>query len=164
MQILNILAPASAHRARRRVAAGGLRLAGFPEGGQSRDLRLGLPALLFSQLAASFHQSEGAGFMLGVMLGATGLVVLGRLIGGRADACARRGGGHLRAGRVSGQPGLRRPADHLRAAGLAAGGLLFVRTAAIVTVAPMMVLYNVAGVVVPSLSQHTLSCACWGRS
>jgi hypothetical protein len=41
---------------------------------------VGLPALLFSQLAASFHQSAGAGRMLGVMLGATGAGHRGRPI------------------------------------------------------------------------------------
>src|SRR5688572_26309850 len=36
---------------------------------------LGLPALLFSQLAASFHQAEGAKLMLGTMLTATAAAI-----------------------------------------------------------------------------------------
>src|ERR1700712_5243805 len=43
---------------------------------------LGLPALLFSQLAASFHDVGGARLMFGVMLGATlGVIFIGYITG-----------------------------------------------------------------------------------
>jgi len=117
---------------------------------------LGLPALLFSQLAGSFHAIGGARLMLGGMLAATGLVMLA----GYAAAWL---------GRVPG------PAVGTFVQGGFRGNLAFVglpilfslpdlplawgvtlRTAAILTLAPMLVFYNVAGVVVLLLSQHKL--------
>ena len=118
---------------------------------------LGLPALIFSQLAKSFHQAEGAGLMLGVMLGATGLLVVAAYLGawllrvpGAAAGTFVQGGfrGNLA---FVGLPIIWSLPDSPLAGGLS------VRTAAIVTVAPMIVLYNTAGVVVLLLSQHTLS-------
>ena len=118
---------------------------------------LGLPALLFSQLAKSFHQADGAGLMLGVMLGATGLLALAGYLAawllrvpGAAAGTFVQGGfrGNLA---FVGLPIIWSLPDSPLAGGLS------VRTAAIVTVAPMMVLYNTAGVVVLLLSQHTLS-------
>lgn len=118
---------------------------------------LGLPALIFSQLAKSFHQADGAGLMLGVMLGATGLLVVAAYLGawllrvpGAAAGTFVQGGfrGNLA---FVGLPIIWSLPDSPLAGGLS------VRTAAIVTVAPMIVLYNTAGVVVLLLSQHTLS-------
>lgn len=118
---------------------------------------LGLPALLFSQLARSFHQADAAGLMLGVMLGATGLLVLAGYLGawllrvpGAVAGTFVQGGfrGNLA---FVGLPIIYSLPDSPLGLGLS------VRTAAIVTVAPMMVLYNTAGVVVLLLSQHTLS-------
>ena len=118
---------------------------------------LGLPALLFSQLARSFHQAEGAGLMLGVMLGATGLLVLAGYLAawllrvpGAAAGTFVQGGfrGNLA---FVGLPVIWSLPDSPLAGGLS------VRTAVIVTVAPMMVFYNIAGVVVLLLSQHTLN-------
>jgi malate permease and related proteins len=118
---------------------------------------LGLPVLLFSQLADSFHQTEGAGWMLGVMLGATALVVVtGYAVAWllRVPAAAR---GTFVQGSFRGNlafVGL--PVIYSLPDEPLAGGVS-VRAAAIVTVAPMMVFYNVAGVVVLLLSQHVLS-------
>jgi predicted permease len=118
---------------------------------------LGLPALLFSQLAASFHQADGAGQMLGAMFGATCALVLaayavawllrvpGAVMGTFVQGSFR---GNLA---FVGLPVIYSLPDTPLAWGMS------VRTAAIVTVAPMMVFYNVAGVIVLLLSQHTLS-------
>lgn len=158
MQILNTLAPVFLL-----IAVGaGLQKSAFVSADFLKEANrvtywLGLPALLFSQLATSFHQGEGAGVMLGAMFGATCLLVL-----------ASYGGAWLL--RVPGpavgtfvQAGFR---GNLAFVGLPiiyslpdtplAGGMS-VRTAAVVTVAPMMVFYNTAGIVVLLLSQHELS-------
>lgn len=118
---------------------------------------LGLPALLFSQLASSFHQSDGAGLMLGVMLGATGLLVLAGYLAARLLRVPGAAVGTFVQGGFRGNlafVGL--PIIYSLPDSPLAGGMS-VRTAAIVTVAPMMVFYNVAGVVVLLLSQHTLN-------
>jgi predicted permease len=118
---------------------------------------LGLPALLFSQLASSFHHGTGAGPMLGVMLGGTGLLIGAGYLGawllripGPVTGTFVQGGfrGNLA---FVGLPIIYSLPDSPLAWGMS------VRTAAIVTVAPMMVFYNVAGVIVLLLSQHTLS-------
>jgi len=120
---------------------------------------LGLPALLFSQLAGSFHQAAGAGLMLGVMLAATGLSVLAGYLAvwllrvpGAVGGTFVQGGfrGNLA---FVGLPIIYSMPDSPLAWGVS------VRTAAIVTVAPMMVVYNIVGVVVLLLSQHRLG---WG--
>lgn len=158
VHILNTLAPVFLL-----IAIGAvLQKTGFVPPGFLREANrvtywLGLPALLFSQLAESFHQADGAGLMLGVMLGATALLVAVSYL----VAWAMR------------VPG---PALGTFAQGSFRGNLAFVglpiiyslpdapllpgvsvRTAVILTVAPMMVFYNTAGVIVLLLSQHTLS-------
>jgi predicted permease len=118
---------------------------------------LGLPALLFSQLATSFHGASGAGLMLTVMLAATaGAIAAGYLLGwilrvpGPALGTFVQGGfrGNLA---FVGLPIIYSLPDEPLAWGVSA------RTAAVLTVAPTMVFYNTAGVVVLLLSQHTLS-------
>jgi predicted permease len=118
---------------------------------------LGLPALLFSQLAGSFHNANGAGLMLTVMLAATVLVMLAgygvawllRVPGGAAGTFVQGGfRGNLA---FVGLPIIYSLPDTPLTGGIS------VRTAAIVTVAPMMVFYNIAGIVVLLLSQHKLS-------
>lgn len=118
---------------------------------------LGLPALLFSQLATSFHGAGGAGAMLTVMLLATaGAIVVGYLVAwmlrvpGAALGTFVQGGfrGNLA---FVGLPIIYSLPDEPLAWGVSA------RTAAVLAVAPTMVFYNVAGVVVLLLSQHTLS-------
>ena len=157
MQILNVLAPVFLL-----IAIGaGLQASRFVSENFLKEANrvtywLGLPALLFSQLVGSFHNVGGARLMLGGMLAATTLVILA---------------GYLAAwlARVPG------PATGTFVQGAFRGNLAFVglpiiyslpdtplawgvsvRTAAILTLAPMMVFYNVAGVVVLLLSQHTL--------
>lgn len=117
---------------------------------------LGLPALLFSQLASSFHGVGGAQVMLGGMLLATGLVLLagyavGWLIGVPAAVAGTFVQGGFRGNLAFvGLPIIYSLPDEMLAWGVS------VRTAAILTVAPMMVVYNVAGVMVLLLSQHKL--------
>jgi len=117
---------------------------------------LGLPALLFTQLAGSFHQSDGAGLMLTGMLAGTLLVILAGygvawLLGvpGVSAGTFVQGGfrGNLA---FVGLPIIFSLPDSPLAWGVSA------RTAAVLTVAPMMVFYNIGGVVVLLLSQHRL--------
>lgn len=118
---------------------------------------LGLPALLFSQLAASFHQADGAGVMLGAMFGATCLLVLVSYgAGWLLRVPGASAGTFVQAGFRGNLAFVGLPLVYSLPETPFAGGMS-VRTAAIVTVAPMMVFYNVAGVVVLLLSQHQLS-------
>ncbi|WP_438480417.1 AEC family transporter [Oleiharenicola lentus] len=118
---------------------------------------LGLPALLFSQLANSFQGASGAGLMLTVMLSATcAAIVVAYLVAwllrlpGAALGTFVQGGfrGNLA---FVGLPIIYSLPDEPLAWGVSA------RTAAVLTVAPMMVFYNTAGVIVLLLSQHALS-------
>ena len=157
MEILNTLAPVFLLIA---LGAGLQRAAFVPPNFLKEANRVtywvGLPALLFSQLAASFHQSAGAGRMLGVMLVATGAVIVAAYAGAWLLRVPGAAAGTFVQGAFRGNlafVGL--PVIYALPDTPLAGGLS-VRTAAIVTIAPMMVLYNVAGVVVLLLSQHTL--------
>lgn len=158
MQILNILAPVFLMigfgvilQASRFVSPNFLREA------NRVTYWLGLPALLFSELAGSVHQEVGgARFVLGGMFAATVLVILaGYLVGwlirvpGNAAGTFVQGGfrGNLA---FVGLPIIYSLPDEMLPWGAS------LRTAAILTVAPMMVFYNVAGVVVLLLSQHKL--------
>lgn len=158
MQILNTLAPVFLL-----IAVGaGLQRSGFVSPVFLKEANrvtywLGLPALLFSQLAASFHQADGAGLMLGAMFGATCVLVLAsylaawllRVPGPAAGTFVQAGfRGNLA---FVGLPIIYSLPDTPLVGGIST------RTAALVTVAPMMVFYNIAGVVVLLLSQHKLS-------
>ena len=155
MQILDTLAPVFLM-----IAVGaGLQQSGFVSENFLKEANrvtywLGLPALLFSQLAGSFHQSGGAGLMLTVMLIATLLAILagygaaGLLrVPGAVTGTFVQGGfrGNLA---FVGLPVIFSLPDAPLAGGVSA------RTAAVLTVAPMMVFYNIGGVVVLLLSQH----------
>lgn len=120
---------------------------------------LGLPALLFSQLAGSFHQGGGAGRMFLVTLLGTLLVILAGYavawalkIPGPAVGTFVQGGfrGNLA---FVGLPVIFSLPDSPIFGGMSA------RTAAVLTVAPIMVVYNIGGVVVLLLSQHKLGWA-----
>lgn len=160
MLILNTLAPVFLL-----IAVGaGLQASGFISAGFLREANrvtywLGLPALLFSQLAGSFRDASGVGQMLTVMLGATVLVIFAGYgvawllkVPGAAAGTFVQGGfrGNLA---FVGLPVIFSLPDSPLAWGVSA------RTAAVLTVAPMMVFYNVAGVIVLLLSQHRLG---WG--
>lgn len=160
MLILTTLAPVFLM-----IALGaGLQRSGFISAGFLKEANrltywLGLPALLFSQLASSFHQGEGAKLMLSVMLVAT-LLAIGAayLVAWMMRVPAATVGTFVQGGfrgnlAFVGLPILYALPDTPFAGGLSA------RTAAIITVAPMMVVYNIAGVVVLLLSQHRLGFA-----
>jgi malate permease and related proteins len=153
--ILNTLAPVFLL-----IAVGAfMQRSGFVSAGFLREANrvtyyLGLPALLFSQLAAAFHQGDGAKLMLGVQLLATGLVIAAAYlvawlvrVPGAAMGTFVQGSfrGNLA---FVGLPIIYALPDFPLAGGLSA------RTAAVITVAPMMVCYNIGGVVVLILSQH----------
>jgi len=115
---------------------------------------LGLPALLFSELAGSFHGIGGARRMLVVMFVATVLVTVAgylacwlmRVSGARIGTFVQ---GVFRGNLAFvGLPIIYSFPDETLAFGVS------VRTAAILLVAPMMVIYNIAGVTVLLLSQH----------
>jgi len=163
VHILNILAPVFLI-----IAIGaGLQRTNFVSANFLREANrvtywLGLPALLFSELAGSFRHAQGAGLMLGVMLAATGLAVFAgylvawlRRVPGAAAGTFVQGGfrGNLA---FVGLPIIYAMPDTPLAWGVS------VRTAAILTVAPMMVVYNIAGVIVLLLSQHRLGWAMLG--
>ena len=160
MLILNTLAPVFLL-----IAVGaGLQVSGFVSAGFLKEANrvtywLGLPALLFSQLAGSFRDAAGVGAMLTVMLGATLLVIVAGYgialllkVPGTVAGTFVQGGfrGNLA---FVGLPVIFSLPDAPLAWGVSA------RTAAVMTVAPMMVFYNIAGVVVLLLSQHRLG---WG--
>lgn len=116
---------------------------------------LGLPALLFSQLVDSFHRVGGAGLMLIAMLVATaGVIVAGYLAARLLRVPAAAAGTFVQGGfrgnlAFVGLPIIFSLPDTTLAWGVS------VRTAAIITVAPMMVFYNTAAVCVLLVSQHT---------
>lgn len=118
---------------------------------------LGLPALLFSQLAGSFHEAAGARPMLGAMLGAT----LGGIAVAYAVAWVMRvpeaAAGTFVQGAFRGNLAFVGLPIVFTLPEVAIGGGLTTRSAAVIVVAPMMVFYNVAAVVVLLLSQHPLS-------
>ncbi|MEI7799398.1 MAG: AEC family transporter [Opitutaceae bacterium] len=157
VQILNVLAPVFLL-----IAMGaGLQRSGFVSGNFLKETNrvtywLGLPALLFSQLASSFHQVGGAKLMLSTMVVATGLVlVVGYLIAWLSRVPAPAVGTFVQGGFRGNLAFVGLPIIYSLPDTPLAGGLS-VRTAAILTVAPMMVIYNVVGVVVLLVSQHNL--------
>lgn len=117
---------------------------------------VGLPALLFVELARSFHQVDGARLMLGTMFAATLAVIVvafgvARVLRVPAVATGTFLQGAFRGNLAFvGLPILYSLPDTVVIGGLS------LRTTAIVTLAPMMVLYNLAGVSVLLLSQHTV--------
>ena len=160
MLILNTLAPVFLL-----IAAGaGLQAAKFVSPDFLKEANrvtywLGLPALLFSQLSGSFHHSSGAGRMFLVTLLGTVLVIFAGYaiawlmkIPGPAIGTFVQGGyrGNLA---FVGLPVIFSLPDTAIFGGMSA------RTAAVLTVAPIMVFYNIAGVVVLLLSQHRLGWA-----
>lgn len=118
---------------------------------------LGLPALLFSQLAGSFHEAAGAKVMLGAMFYATlASIVVGYLVAW-AMRVPEAAAGTFVQGAFRGNLAFVGLPIIFTLPDAPLGGGLTARTAAVITVAPMMVFYNVAGVVVLLLSQHPIS-------
>jgi predicted permease len=118
---------------------------------------LGLPALLFSELARSLHGSGGGEVLLVATLGATGLVIALAYACGWLVRVPSAALGTFVQGAFRGNlafVGL--PVIFAFPETTVAGGLPL-RAAAVLIVAPTMVLYNCAGVIVLLLSQHRLS-------
>ncbi len=118
---------------------------------------LGLPALLFSQLAGSFHEAAGAKAMLGAMFYATLASVAVAYLAAWAMRVPEAAAGTFVQGAFRGNLAFVGLPIIFTLPDVPLGGGLTARTAAVITVAPMMVFYNVAGVVVLLLSQHPLS-------
>lgn len=158
MTVFNVLAPVFL------LIAFGVVLqhTGFVSAGFLREANkvtywLGLPALLFSNLATSLHEADGAHAMLNTLLVSTGLV----LAAGYLFAWILR----VKSGRIGtfvqgafrgnlayvGLPIVYSLPDVPGSSGLS------IRAAAFVAVAPMLVLYNVLGVTVLVVSQHRMS-------
>lgn len=160
MLILNTLAPVFLM-----VALGAwLQRSGFVSPGFLKESNrvtywLGLPALLFTQLAAALPSVHAAGGLLLTVCAGT-VVVIGLAYG--VAALLRVPGaamGTFVQGAFRGNlafVGL--PVIFALPDAALAGGLT-VRSAAVIAVAPTMVLYNIAGVVVLLLSQHKLGLA-----
>jgi predicted permease len=156
VQILNVLAPVFLM-----IALGAaLQRSAFVSGHFLKEANrvtywLGLPALLFSQLVDSFHRVGGAGLMLVSMLVATLLVIgAGYLLAGLLRVPGAAAGTFVQGGfrgnlAFVGLPVIFSLPDSPLAWGMS------VRTAAVLTVAPMMVFYNTAAVFVLLFSQHT---------
>jgi predicted permease len=143
------------------VIGGVLQATGFASPGFFKEANrltyyLGLPALVFSQLAGSFHQLGGARILLLSMVGATAVaILLGYLVGWIERVPGPSMGTFVQAafrGNLAfvGLPVIYSLPDTPIGQGMST------RTAAVLVVAPMMVLYNVAGITVLLLSQHAL--------
>ena len=118
---------------------------------------LGLPALLFSQLAGSFHEAAGAKPMLVAMLGATLLSIVAGYLAAWAMRVPEAAAGTFVQGAFRGNLAFVGLPIIFTLPDAPLGAGLTVRSAAVITVAPIMVFYNVAAVVVLLLSQHPIS-------
>ncbi|MFI5335560.1 MAG: AEC family transporter [Opitutales bacterium] len=157
MLVLNVLAPVFLL-----IGTGALlQYTGFTSPGFLKEANrltywLGLPALLFSQLVSSYHDAHGAALLLSVVFTATGVLILvayltGWLMRVPGPALGTFVQGSFRGNLAFvGLPVIYAFPDTPLASGLS------LRAAAVIIVAPTMVLYNVGAVVVLLLSQHRL--------
>ncbi len=157
MTVFNVLAPVFLLIALGVV----LQRTGFVSAGFLREANkvtywLGLPALLFSNLATSLHQADGAQAMLNTLVVSTALIlVAGYLVAWMLGLKASRIGTFVQGafrGNLAyvGLPIVYSLPDIPGASGMP------IRAAAFVAVAPMLVLYNVIGVTVLVVSQHAV--------
>ena len=120
---------------------------------------LGLPALLFSELANSFHGASGGAVLLGAMAVATALVIAIGYVAAWMLRVPPSAIGTFVQGAFRGNlafiglPIIFAMPDVKLAGGMSS------RAAAVVVVGPMMVAYNFVAIVVLLLSQHKLG---WG--
>jgi predicted permease len=118
---------------------------------------LGLPALLFSNLATSLHEAGGAKVMLNTLLAATALVLITGYLAAKLLRLHNSRVGTFVQGAFRGNlayvglPIVYSLPDTPGSSGLS------IRATAVVALAPMLVLYNVIGVTVLIVSQHNLS-------
>lgn len=155
MQILNLLAPVFLL-----IALGAvMQRTGFVSAGFLREANrvtywVGLPALLFSQLVTSLHAVRGAEDLLAVFFLATGLVTGLAYLAARLLRVPGAAAGTFVQGAFRGNlafVGL--PILYAMPDAPLAGGITL-HTAAVLVVAPAMVLYNVVAVVALVVSQH----------
>lgn len=133
--------------------------AGFLKEANRLTYWLGLPALLFSQLASSFHEAGEARVMLAVMATATvAMIVVGYGIAWCVRVPGVAMGTFVQAAFRGNLAFIGLPIVFALPDAPLPGGVS-VRAAAVVVVGPMLVFYNVGGVVVLLLSQHRLG---WG--
>ena len=133
--------------------------AGFLKEANRVTYWLGLPALLFSQLAGSFHDGSGAKVVLVAMAVATLIVIV---IGYLAVWLLRIPGpsaGTLVQGAFRGNLAFIGLPIVFSLPDTPITGGMTLRSAAVVVVGPMMVAYNFGGVIVLLLSQHKLGWA-----
>jgi malate permease and related proteins len=117
---------------------------------------LGLPALLFTELANSFHHAGGAKHMLVCMAVATGLVILvGYLVAWMLRLPGPSVGTFVQGSFRGNLAFIGLPVIYAMPEVTLPSGISS-RTAAVVVVGPMMVAYNLAALVALLLSQHTL--------
>jgi predicted permease len=120
---------------------------------------LGLPSLLFAQLAQAAHGAGEAGPTLGAMLGATVIVIgLTYALGALLRVPASRMGTLVQGGFRGNLAFIGLPLLYALPDVRLAGGLSS-HAAAVVLVAPMMVFYNIAAVIVLLISRHSFG---WG--
>jgi len=117
---------------------------------------VGLPALLFSQLVDAAHEAGNVQLVLLVQVAATGAVIgLAYLMALLLRVPGSVAGTFVQAGFRGNLAFVGLPIIYALPDTTLPGGMSM-RTAAVLTVAPMMVFYNLAGVVVLLLSQHPI--------
>ena len=157
MLVLNVLAPVFLL-----IALGAaMQKSGFTSPGFLKEANrvtywLGLPSLLFSELISSYHDAHGASQLLAVVFAATALIILLAYLTGWLLGIPGKSLGTFVQGAFRG---------NLAFVGLPiifafpdtpmAGGLTL-RAAAVIVIAPTMVMYNTVAVIVLLLSQHRL--------
>ncbi len=117
---------------------------------------LGLPALMFSQLTSSVHRLEEARLMFSVMFLATALAVVVAYIAAWTGRVSPGAVGTFVQGAFRGNLAFIGLPIMFAMPDTPGPGGLSARTAAVIVVAPMMVVYNIGAVVVLLLSQHRL--------
>jgi predicted permease len=133
--------------------------AGFLKEANRLTYWLGLPALVFSQLAASFHNAGGANLMLTAMAVATLLAIFAGYLAVWVLRVPGAAAGTLVQGAFRGNLAFIGLPIIFSLPDASLIGGMSVRAAAVVVVGPMMVAYNFFAVIVLLLSQHKLGWA-----
>jgi predicted permease len=158
--ILNTLAPVFLLIATGTVLqATGFLSAGFLKEANRVTYWLGLPALLFTQLVGSLHGAgEATGMLFGMLLATGGAIAVGYAVAALMGVGTGAAGTFVQGAFRGNLAFVGLPIIYAMPEETLVGGISL-RAAAVLTVAPMMVVYNVAGVTVLLLSQHRLGWA-----